>query len=71
MIKKEWMWMNTLNKNKMNLQELQEQIQNDLLTYFDDINLGGYFLSDHALDGMCDIIVNNFKRYERTNQRVN
>ncbi len=49
----------------MNLQELQEQIQNDLLTYFDDINLGGYFLSDHALDGMCDIIVLNIQEYSQ------
>ena len=48
----------------MNLQELQEQIQEDLLTLTD-----GYLIDE--LDGyenfdreMCDIIINNFNKYK-------
>ena len=51
------------------LHELRDRVQEDLRTYFDDLNLGGYFLSDYALDNMCDIIVNNFNKYEgQTNE---
>ena len=39
-----------------------KRVQEDLLTYFDDI-------PDDALRGMCDIIVNNFNKYEgQTNE---
>ena len=39
------------------LRELRERVQEDLLTYFADI-------PDDALRGMCEIIVNNFNKYE-------
>ena len=39
------------------LRELRERVQEDLLTYFDDI-------PDDVLRGMCEIIVNNFNKYE-------
>ena len=42
---------------KQQLHELRERVQEDLLTYFDDI-------PDDTLRGMCEIIVNNFNRYE-------
>ena len=48
---------------KQQLHELREQIQEDLLTYFDGVLLNGVF-HEQAMDGMCDIIVNNFNRYE-------
>jgi len=44
------------------LHELRERVQEDLLTYFDDI-------PDDALRGMCEIIVSNFNKYEgQTNE---
>ena len=45
----------------MKLEELREQIQEDLLTYFDGVLLNGVF-HEQAMDGMCDIIVNNFNQ---------
>jgi len=44
------------------LHELREQVQEDLLTYFDGVLL--YEFHEQAMDGMCDIIVNNFNRYK-------
>ena len=44
------------------LRELRERVQEDLLTYFDGVLL--YEFHEQAMDGMCDIIVNNFNRYE-------
>jgi hypothetical protein len=41
----------------MTLQELKEQIQQDLLTYFDG-------MEDDTLDTICRIVTSNFKRYE-------
>jgi len=45
------------------LHELRERVQEDLLTYFDGVLLNGVF-HEQAMDGMCDIIVNNFNRYK-------
>ena len=39
------------------LRELREQVQEDLLTYFDD-------MPDRNLRTMCEIIVSNFNKYE-------
>ena len=50
----------------MTLLELQEQIQNDLLTYFDGVLL--YEFHEQAMDGMCDIIVLNIGEYSQENQ---
>ncbi len=47
---------------KQQLHELREQVQEDLLTYFDGVLL--YEFHEQAMDGMCDIIVNNFNRYK-------
>ena len=41
----------------MTLQELKEQIQQDLLTYFDGMD-------NDTLDTVCQIVVSNFKQYE-------
>jgi len=48
----------------MTLLELQEQIQEDLLTYFDGTTLGTQLQHQEQMDEMCDIIVNNFNRYK-------
>jgi len=45
------------------LHELRERVQEDLLTYFDGVLLNGVF-HEQAMDGMCEIIVNNFNKYE-------
>jgi len=39
------------------LRELRERVQEDLLTYFDD-------MPDRDLRSMCEIIVSNFNKYE-------
>ena len=68
MIKKEWIWMNQLNQNKMKLEQLKEQIQEDLLTLTDEYlidKLDGYEECDTK---MCEIIVNNFNRYNNEYQ---
>lgn len=68
MIKKEWIWMNQLNQNKMKLEQLKEQIQEDLLTLTDEYlidKLDGYEEFDTK---MCEIIVNNFNRYNNEYQ---
>ena len=46
------------------LRELRERVQEDLLTYFDGTTLGTQLQHQKQMDEMCDIIVNNFNRYE-------
>tara|TARA_R110002020_G_scaffold155080_3_gene335903 strand:+ start:216 stop:389 length:174 start_codon:yes stop_codon:yes gene_type:complete len=51
---------------KQQLHELRERVQEDLLTYFDGvlINMEAIAVHEQAMDGMCEIIVNNFNKYE-------
>ena len=49
----------------MTLIELQEQIQNDLLTYFNYVVPIKGVSHEQAMDGMCDIIVLNIQEYSQ------
>jgi|TARA_R110000822_G_scaffold170688_1_gene310554 hypothetical protein len=47
-------------------QDLKEQMQENLLTYFDAITLGaGIVDKAEALDGMCDIVIKTINEHER------
>ena len=45
--------------NRMKLKDLQEQIQEDMLTYLEDYE---YF--EPMANDLCQIVVDNFKRLE-------
>ena len=53
------------------MKELQEQIQEDLLTYFESTTLGTQLQHQKQMNDMCDIIIKKFKRYERTTKGIN
>jgi hypothetical protein len=46
-------------------QDLKEQLQENLLTYFDAITLGTQAQHTEAMDGMCDIVIKTINEHER------
>jgi|TARA_R110000751_G_scaffold71563_5_gene145305 hypothetical protein len=53
-------WLNDLGpETRMKFTELREQIQEDILSFFNGMNYVG---SD--VDKLCQIVVDNFKKYE-------
>jgi hypothetical protein len=53
-------WLNDLGpETRMKFTELREQIQEDILSFFNGMN---YVSSD--VDKLCQIVVDNFKKYE-------
>jgi hypothetical protein len=49
----------------MNKSELKEQLQENLLAYFDTIALGTQAHHTKAMDGMCDIVIKTINEHER------
>jgi hypothetical protein len=43
------------------IKEVREQIQEDILSYFDSV---AFVHNDHGRDDLCQIVVDNFKRLE-------
>ena len=54
----------------MNRADLKEQIQENLLTYFDAITLGTHAQHTEAMDGMCDIVIKTINEHEEFNKRL-
>ena len=50
--------------NRMKLKDLQEQIQEDILSYFDSV---AFVHHDHGRDDLCQIVVDNFGKYRHDN----
>jgi hypothetical protein len=48
----------------MNTKELQEQIQEDMIAYFDHPVRARYMDCDVSLDALCQIVVDNFKKLD-------
>jgi hypothetical protein len=48
----------------MNRADLKEQMQENLLTYFDAIALGTQAQHTEAMDGMCDIVIKTINGHE-------
>ena len=46
---------------KMTKEECREQIQQDILSYFDSV---AFVHNDHGRDDLCQIVVDNFKGFE-------
>jgi hypothetical protein len=46
-------------------QDLKEQMQENLLTYFDAISWTGIVDKAEAMDGMCDIVIKTINEHER------
>ncbi len=46
---------------KMTKEECREQIQQDILSYFDSV---AFVHNDHGRDDLCQIVVDNFKKLE-------
>ena len=44
-------------KQKLNLADVREQIQEDIMTFMDGQD-------DSVIDGLCQIVVDNFKKLE-------
>jgi len=42
--------------------ELREQIQEDILAYFDSV---AFVHSDHGRDDLCKIVVDNFDKFQK------
>lgn len=42
--------------------ELREQIQEDILSYFDSV---AFVHNDHGKDDLCQIIVDNFNKFQK------
>ena len=49
-------------KGQKCIQECKEQIQEDILAYFDSV---AFVHNDHGRDDLCQIVVDNFKRLEK------
>ena len=47
---------------QQNIAEVREQIQEDILSYFDSV---AFVHNDHGRDDICQIVVNNFKKLEK------
>ena len=47
--------------NKEECRECREQIQEDILAYFDSV---AFVHSDHGRSDICQIVVDNFKKFE-------
>ena len=48
----------------MNRADLKEQMQENLLTYFDAIALGTQAQHTEAMDGMCDIVIKTINEHD-------
>ena len=46
---------------KEECRECREQIQEDILAYFDSV---AFVHSDHGADDLCQIVVDNFKKLD-------
>jgi|TARA_B110000093_G_C12781247_1_gene330609 hypothetical protein len=53
-----------MKDNKL-IAELKEQLQDNLLTYFDAITLGTQAQHTEAMDGMCDIVIKTINEHEQ------
>ena len=51
------------DKQAQDLQDLKEQMQENLLTYFDAITLGTQAQHTEAMDGMCDIVIKTINEH--------
>ena len=51
------------DKQAQALQDLKEQMQENLLTYFDAITLGTQAQHTEAMDGMCDIVIKTINEH--------
>ena len=49
-------------KGQKYIQECKEQIQEDILAYFDSV---AFVHNDHGRDDLCQIVVDNFKHLEK------
>ena len=51
---------------RQEIKEVREQIQEDILSYFDSV---AFVHHDHGRDDLCQIVVDNFKRLEDNNEK--
>jgi len=52
------------NSCMMNKNEVSEQIQQDIMTYMDPLLDREYELTNLNVDDLCQIVADNFKKFE-------
>ena len=55
---------NRIMKEKLNLADIREQIQEDIMTYMNPLLDNDYELTNLNVDDLCQIVVDNFKKLE-------